>query len=207
VSVDVGVEFDVIGTCGIIMAALSDWRGGSGPRWRRALEARVRRVNRTVRLQPSNYQMQGLKTGTVRQYPRARPLFRSPKILSTPSRARSEGIGDSQLQEHGVGSPRILHVSPFSDYFSDIESIISSGRAMAILSEMTSSYKDARPSPRELRLLSLLLNHHTCQNRQTARSMSMFDPFVYWITSTDHQNPSPHHACKHKGLRNHAFLG
>ena len=124
-------------------------------------------MNRTVRLQPSNYQTQGLKTGPLRQYPRARPLFGSPKILSTPSQARSEGIGDSQLQEHGVGSPRILPVSQFSDYFPDIESIVSSGRAMAILSEITSSYKDARPSLRELRLFSLLLNHHhTCQNRQ-----------------------------------------
>ena len=112
VGVGVGVEvdagFDVIGAGGIIMAATSDWRGGSGPRRRRALEARENRVNRTTRLQPSEHQSQGLKTSAVRRYPQTRPLFGSPQTPSAPSRTRSECIGDSQLQEHGVGSPRIL---------------------------------------------------------------------------------------------------
>ena len=61
VGVDVDVEFDVIGAGGIIMAASSDWRGRSDPRRRRALEACEKRVNRTTRLQPSEYQKQGLK--------------------------------------------------------------------------------------------------------------------------------------------------
>jgi hypothetical protein len=40
VGVGVGVvEAVVMGAGGIIMAATSDWRGGSGPRRRRALEA------------------------------------------------------------------------------------------------------------------------------------------------------------------------
>jgi hypothetical protein len=36
VGVEVEVEFDVMGAVGIIMAAMSDWRGGGGPRRRRA---------------------------------------------------------------------------------------------------------------------------------------------------------------------------
>ena len=104
-AVGVGVGVNVIGAGGIIMAASSDWRGGSDPQRRRALEAREKRVSRRIQLQPFEYQTQGLKTGVVRRYPRARLLFGSPQIPCTPSPARSEGIGDMQLQEHGVGSP------------------------------------------------------------------------------------------------------
>ena len=116
--VDVGVEvdvgFDVMGAVGIIMAATSDWRGGSGPRRRRALEARGR-VNRAMRLQPSGgYQTQGLITTTVRRGPRARPLFGSRKLNSAPSRGSPECIGDLQLAAGtwGYSCPRFCHVPP-----------------------------------------------------------------------------------------------
>lgn len=69
VDVEVDVELAVMGAGGIIMAATSGWRGGSGPRRRRALEACEGRVNRIPQMQPSEYQMQGLNTGTIRRYP------------------------------------------------------------------------------------------------------------------------------------------
>ena len=61
VEIGVGVEVDVIGAGGIIMAETIDSRNDCASRRRSALEAREETVNRTARLQASEYQMQGLK--------------------------------------------------------------------------------------------------------------------------------------------------
>lgn len=134
---------------------------------------------------------------------RFRPQF-GPRYLKLDRRVSAT----RSCRNMGSVRPGFRHVSLFSDYFSDIEFIISPGRAMAIKWKETSTYIAATPSARKLRLLGSLSNHHACQNRQTGPP-TMSGPLVIWTTPTDHQGS----CCRalyaherHHSVQNHGSL-